>query len=65
MLLFDIDPSSSQVCGEGEDMACARLSCGGPSCYGSPTPSRNALQKAQEAESVTHNLNNQVHGLKK
>ena len=65
MLLFDIDPSSSQVCGEGEDMACARLSCGGPSCYGSPTLSRNALQKAQEAESVTHNLNNQVHGLKK
>ncbi|KAF4020071.1 hypothetical protein G4228_011820 [Cervus hanglu yarkandensis] len=54
-----------KVCGEGEDTACARSSCGGPSCYGSPTLSRNALQKAQEAESVIHNLNNQVHRLKK
>ncbi|KAM9699005.1 LOW QUALITY PROTEIN: laminin subunit beta-4 [Dama dama] len=54
----------SIVCG-GEDTACAHSSCGGPSCYGSPTLSRNALQKAQEAESVIHNLNNQVHRLKK
>ncbi|KAB0342537.1 hypothetical protein FD754_019463 [Muntiacus muntjak] len=54
-----------KVCGEGEDMACALSSCGGPSCYGSPTLSRNALQKAQEAESVIHNWNNQVHRLKK
>lgn len=50
-----------KVCGEGEDTACARSSCGGLSCYCSPTLSRNALQKAQEAESVIHNLNNQVH----
>ncbi|KAB0376143.1 hypothetical protein FD755_012786 [Muntiacus reevesi] len=30
-----------------------------------PNPLRNALQKAQEAESVIHNWNNQVHRLKK
>ncbi|XP_057586299.1 laminin subunit beta-4 isoform X2 [Hippopotamus amphibius kiboko] len=51
-------------CGEGRDMACVLSSCSGPSCRGSLTLSRNTLQKAQEAESMIDNLNNQVQGLK-
>uniref|UniRef100_A0AC11DCJ4 Uncharacterized protein n=1 Tax=Ovis aries TaxID=9940 RepID=A0AC11DCJ4_SHEEP len=56
---------ASWVCGAGEDTACVLSSCGGPSCYSSPALSTNALQKAQEAESVLHSLNNQVHRWKK
>ncbi|CAI9160312.1 unnamed protein product [Rangifer tarandus platyrhynchus] len=63
--IANIQILQEKVCGEGEDTACVLSSCGGPSCYGSPALSRNALQKAQEAESVIHNLNNQVHRLKK
>ncbi|KAI4584857.1 hypothetical protein MJG53_006391 [Ovis ammon polii x Ovis aries] len=54
-----------KVCGAGEDTACVLSSCGGPSCYSSPALSTNVLQKAQEAESVLHSLNNQVHRWKK
>uniref|UniRef100_A0A2K6GEB6 Laminin subunit beta 4 n=1 Tax=Propithecus coquereli TaxID=379532 RepID=A0A2K6GEB6_PROCO len=38
--------------------------CGGPGCHGSLTLSGNALQSAQEAESMIHNLDNQVYGSK-
>ena len=63
-LLFNINPFSPQVCGERGLTPCGHLPCGALSCHGSLTLSRNDFQKAQEAESVMHNLNNQVQGLK-
>ncbi|KAF5912271.1 hypothetical protein HPG69_013438, partial [Diceros bicornis minor] len=60
----DIQMLNEKVCGELGDVPCVVSSCGDPSCRGSLTLSRNALQKAQEAGSVIHNSSNQVQGLK-
>ncbi|XP_069317964.1 laminin subunit beta-4 [Eulemur rufifrons] len=69
---------NEKVCGDLGNLSCAlspcggalctgpegHRRCGGPGCHGSLTLSGNALQKAQEAESMIHNLDNRVHGLK-
>lgn len=60
----DIQILKEKVCGEQGLTPCGHLPCGALSCHGSLTLSRNDFQKAQEAESVMHNLNNQVQGLK-
>ncbi|XP_073921097.1 laminin subunit beta-4 isoform X3 [Castor canadensis] len=68
---------NEKVCGEPGNLPCSlspcggalctgpegRRQCGGPSCHGALTLSRNALQKAQEAESVIHNLDKQAQRL--
>lgn len=53
-----------QVCGERGDMPCVLSPCGGPSCHDSLTLSGDALQKAQEAESMIQNVSSQAPGLK-
>ncbi|XP_070280772.1 laminin subunit beta-4 [Myotis yumanensis] len=60
----DIQILKEKVCGERGDTPCVLSSCGGPSCHDSLTLSRNALQKAQEAESMIQNLSSQAAGLK-
>ncbi|EPQ02873.1 Laminin subunit beta-4 [Myotis brandtii] len=60
----DIQILNEKVCGERGDMPCVLSSCAGPSCHDSLTLSRNALQKAQEAESMIQNLSSQAAGLK-
>ncbi|XP_046526448.1 laminin subunit beta-4 isoform X1 [Equus quagga] len=60
----DIQILNEKVCGERGGAPCVVSACGDPRCHGSLTLSRDALQKAQEAESTTHNLSNQFQGLK-
>ncbi|XP_037374552.1 laminin subunit beta-4 [Talpa occidentalis] len=60
----DIQILNEKVCGGGGDMPCVTPSCRGRGCQGSLTLSRNALQKAQEAETLVHNFNRHVQGLK-
>uniref|UniRef100_A0A8C3WP70 Laminin subunit beta 4 n=1 Tax=Catagonus wagneri TaxID=51154 RepID=A0A8C3WP70_9CETA len=60
----DIQILKKKVCGERGLTPCTHSSCTVLSCHGSLNLSRNAFQKAQEAESVIHNMNNQVRGLK-
>lgn len=60
----DIQILKQKVCGERGDKPCVLASRGVPNCCDSPTLSANALQKAQEAEPMIHNLGNQVQGLK-
>nr|KAF6319658.1 laminin subunit beta 4 [Myotis myotis] len=60
----DIQILKEKVCGERGDTPCVLSSCGGPSCHDPLTLSRNALQKAQEAESMIKNLSSQAPGLK-
>uniref|UniRef100_A0A8D2JSJ1 Laminin subunit beta-1 n=1 Tax=Sciurus vulgaris TaxID=55149 RepID=A0A8D2JSJ1_SCIVU len=74
----DIQILNEKVCGEPGNLSCSlspcggalckgaegHRRCGGPNCNGSLTLSSNALQKAQETESVVGNLNNQAQGLK-
>ncbi|XP_040328880.1 laminin subunit beta-4 [Herpailurus yagouaroundi] len=60
----DIQILVEKVCGVPGDMPCVLPSCGDPSCRGSRTLSGHALQQAQEAESVIHNLSDQVQGWK-
>ncbi|PNJ29897.1 LAMB4 isoform 6, partial [Pongo abelii] len=74
----DIQILNEKVCGDPGNVPCVPLpcggalctgwkghrKCGGPGCHGSLTLSTNALQKAQEAKSVIHNLDKQVRGLK-
>ncbi|KAJ8778657.1 hypothetical protein J1605_013334 [Eschrichtius robustus] len=62
-LLFNIDTFSCQVCGGGTYALCA-IVLWWPELSRLLTLSRNTLQKAQEAEFVIRNLNNQVQGLK-
>lgn len=63
-LLFNVSHFCCQVCGERGDMPCVLASGGVPNCCDSLTLSTNALQKAQEAEPMIHNLGNQFQGLK-
>ncbi|XP_041578157.1 laminin subunit beta-4 [Vulpes lagopus] len=60
----DIQILNKKVCGESGDMPCVLSSCEGPSCHDFLTLSSNALQQAQEAESVIQNLSDQVQGWK-
>ncbi|XP_035866682.1 laminin subunit beta-4 isoform X1 [Phyllostomus discolor] len=60
----DIQILKEKVCGERGDMPCGLSSCGGPSCRDSLALSRNALQKAQQTESMIHNLSSQAQELK-
>ncbi|KAG8508491.1 Laminin subunit beta-4 [Galemys pyrenaicus] len=60
----DIQILNEKVCGGGEDMPCVPPSCRGRGCQGSLALSRNALQKAQEAEALVLNFNHHVQGLK-
>ncbi|XP_055974528.1 laminin subunit beta-4 [Sorex fumeus] len=60
-VIFTMSNFPCKVCG---DHLCVSSSCSGPICPGSLNLSRNAFQKAQDAESLIHNLNNQVQGLK-
>nr|XP_025728478.1 laminin subunit beta-4-like [Callorhinus ursinus] len=62
--LPDIQILNEKVCGEPGDMLCVLSSGDGPSCRGPLPLSSDALQQAQEAESVIHNLSNQVQGWK-
>jgi len=59
-----MNPFSCEVCGEPGDMPCVLSSCDGPSCRGPLPLSSDAVQQAQEAEFVIHNLSNQVQGWK-
>ncbi|XP_006882698.1 PREDICTED: laminin subunit beta-4 [Elephantulus edwardii] len=74
----DIQILNEKVCGKPGHLPCVlapcggalckdlegHRHCGGPSCGGSLTLSRNALQKAQETETMIQNLDSQVKGLK-
>ncbi|KAM5204002.1 laminin subunit beta-4-like, partial [Hipposideros larvatus] len=60
----DVQALKQKVCGEPGDVPCERASRGGPSCCDPLTFLANALQRAQEAESMIHNLSNHVQGLK-
>ncbi|KAF3819019.1 hypothetical protein GH733_013169 [Mirounga leonina] len=60
----DIQILNEKVCGEPGDMPCVLSSCDGLSCRGSLPLSSDALQQAQEAEFVIHNLSDQVQGWK-
>ncbi|XP_058153148.1 laminin subunit beta-4 [Dasypus novemcinctus] len=72
--LPDIQILNEKVCGGPGNLTCELAQCGGalctgpeghrlcggPNCQGSLALSRNALQKAKEAESVAHSLDNQA-----
>ncbi|XP_008828933.1 laminin subunit beta-4 [Nannospalax galili] len=74
----DIQVLNEKVCGEPGNLSCSlspcggalctgpegHRRCGGPSCHGALTLSTKAFQKAREAESMTHNLDSQVQGMK-
>ncbi|XP_008050704.1 laminin subunit beta-4 [Carlito syrichta] len=74
----DIQMLNEKVCGSPGNLPCVlspcggalctgpegHRRCGGSSCHGSLTLSRKALQKAQQAESMIHNLDPQVYELK-
>ncbi|XP_003782634.1 laminin subunit beta-4 [Otolemur garnettii] len=74
----EIQILNEKECGDPGNLRCTLSACGSalctapeghrpcdvPSCPGFLGLSGDALQKAQEAENVTHNLNSQVHGLK-
>ncbi|XP_075413483.1 laminin subunit beta-4-like [Tenrec ecaudatus] len=53
-------PCSAPLCKDPEGYR----RCGGPCCQGSLAHSWNTLQKAQETETVIHNLDSQVQGFK-
>ncbi|XP_060052389.1 laminin subunit beta-4 [Erinaceus europaeus] len=62
--LPDIQMLNEKVCGEQGGLPCVLSSCGDPRCQGSLNLSKNAHRKAQKAESMIHNLNNQFQDLK-
>ncbi|KAM9216772.1 LOW QUALITY PROTEIN: laminin subunit beta-4 [Dugong dugon] len=78
MRILDIQILNEKVCGEAGHLPCVlapcggalckgpegHRHCGGPGCHGSLAISRNTLQKAQETETVIHNLDSQIQGLK-